>query len=82
MPRIVIRVGEDYIDELKARLAKYGITHGQLAREMGLKTPQVSRWINKRAQPRIDNVQKIEAAILAIRKRQGWRVPPRSEPAT
>lgn len=67
---ISFTITDDYTGDLKKRLAQYGISHGQLAREMGVQESQISRWFNKPVQPRLENVMKIEAAVAAIRKRQ------------
>ena len=69
-----ITISEDYTGDLRKRLKSYGITHGSLAREMGALESQVSRWFNKDMQPSIANVFKIEAAVVAIRKRKGIAV--------
>jgi predicted transcriptional regulator len=67
---ISFTITEDYTGDLKKRLAQYGISHGQLAREMGVQESQLSRWFNKPVQPRLANIMKIESAVAAIRKRQ------------
>lgn len=67
--KITFTISEDYTGDLKKRLAEYGISHGALAREMGILESQVSRWFNKPAQPRIGNIVKIETAVAAIRDR-------------
>lgn len=73
MPRqprqVTFTVTEDYTGDLKKRLEEYGISHGMLAREMGVLDSQLSRWFNKPVQPRLQNIMKIEAAVSAIRKR-------------
>lgn len=79
MKHIVINVaiGENYMEELRDRLQKYGITQGELAREMGINPTQLTRWFNtksdttgKHMEPRLDNVRKIELALLAILRRK------------
>lgn len=67
--QITFTITEDYTGDLKKRLQEYGISHGALAREMDVLDSQLSRWFNKPVQPRVANIAKIEAAIVAIRKR-------------
>jgi predicted transcriptional regulator len=77
--RIVINVaiGENYMEELRGRLHKYEISQGELAREMGVPPTQLTRWFNTKSEatgkpmePRLDNVRKIEFALLEILKRR------------
>jgi predicted transcriptional regulator len=63
-------ISADYTGDLKKRLAEYGISHGELSREMGVQESQISRWFNKPVQPRLVNILKIEAAVASIRKRK------------
>lgn len=74
---IPIEVDEDYQDSLLRRLEEYGITQREVAEEMGVHETQFSRWVARpsadtgRAMAiRIDNVIKIEKAILVIRARR------------
>ena len=82
MPRrqilIPVTIGEDYQTGLRARLHEYGILQRELCREMGIEESQFSRWIarpssytERAVSIGIDNVVKIEMAILAIRARRG-----------
>lgn len=66
---INVAVGENYVIELKKRIDKYGISQGQLSRESGIAATQLSRMFLHNMMPRMDNVAKIERAILEIRKR-------------
>lgn len=75
MPQITIQIGANYSKELKARLDKYSITQGELARESGTSASQVSRWITTGAIPRMENIQRIETAIINIRRRRQGREP-------
>lgn len=78
MPRIEISInlnpGEDYAGNLERRLAEYEITKSELARELDMTPPELSRYfsenLERRVQPRIDTVVKIEQAVLEIRRRQ------------
>lgn len=69
MPKITITITDDYTGDLEKRLREYGITHGMLAREMGIGEQQLSRWFNKPLQPRYENIVKIERAVAKIRAR-------------
>lgn len=72
MQRITINVSGDYTEDLKERLAKYSIGQGELAREMGVTAGQVSRWMTSDMIPRMKNIQRIEMAVINIRRgRQG-----------
>lgn len=66
---INVAVGEDYVAELERRLKKYGISHGQVARESGIAATQLSRMFRDNVMPRMENIAKIERAIIEIRKR-------------
>ena len=75
--RIEITVGKHYVDELKHRLLKYRIGRNELAREMGIPPSTISRWINRKHPetgeamiPNMRNIEKIETAILNIRRRR------------
>jgi predicted transcriptional regulator len=70
MPKFTVTISDDYTGDLKKRLAKYDISHGALAREMGVLESQISRWFNKPGQPNQKSILRIERAIAAIRKRQ------------
>ena len=70
MPKLTFTISDDYTGDLLKRLKSYGISHGQLAREMGVQDSQISRWFNKPVQPRIANIMKIEAAVARLRKAQ------------
>lgn len=86
MPVIPLYVGENYSEDLRVRLDKYGISQGELARELAPKLAtesetdpevalkstirQLSRWFNTPLQPSHKNIVKIEQAILAIRARK------------
>lgn len=65
---VPIDVGGNYTELLKERLQKYKISHGELAREVGVSPTQLSRWFNKPIQPRLEAIAKIETAIIKIRK--------------
>lgn len=80
MPRrrilIPIEIGEDYQTGLLRRLKEYGITQREVAHEMGIDETQFSRWVARNSPDtgrayaiRMDNVIKIERAIIAIRQR-------------
>jgi len=70
MPKITFTISEDYTGDLKKRLKQYDISHGALAREMGVLESQLSRWFNKPVQPNQKSIIRIEKAIAAIRKRK------------
>lgn len=87
MPRrrivIPIEIGEDYQTGLLRRLEQYGITQREVAREMGIDETQFSRWVarpsadtGKPMAIRMDNVVKIEMAIIKIRERMKRRKKP------
>jgi predicted transcriptional regulator len=73
MTEYKVSIGDDYTAELKRRLEKYDIGYGELAREMGTTTSQISRWMNSDIQPQLRNVTRIERAIVAIRARKAQR---------
>lgn len=68
--QIPLYLGDDYSGDLKRRLEKYGISHGELARRTGIDPSQLSRWFNTPLQPSQKNVVRIELAILEIRASQ------------
>ena len=70
MPRITIEIGEDYPTDLKERLARYNISYGEVSREAGIDMSQISRWMNSRASPRLESIQRVEIAIAKIRARR------------
>ena len=64
--------GEDYLKKLRRRLRRAGISYGELARELGLETTQVSRWMNLRVTDlRVSTINELEAAVAAIARRKG-----------
>jgi hypothetical protein len=65
--KITVTISENYTQELRERLDEYEISLGALAREMEIDRSQLARWFNTPMQPRIDNVVKIEVAILRLR---------------
>ena len=74
---IDIDVDEGYQVGLLKRLESYGIKQYQVADEMGVTPSQFSRWVARDSEYtgkpwsiRLDNVVKIEKAILAIRLRK------------
>ncbi len=70
MQKITIEIGADYFAQLKKRLAKYGISYGELSRESGIEVPQISRWMNTDVSPRLTSIQRIEVAVAQIRARR------------
>jgi transcriptional regulator with XRE-family HTH domain len=69
--RITVVIGGNYIKELDERLQKYGISHRQLAKEMGREESQVSRWFNKPdMSPSLKSIQRIEEAVAVLRTRK------------
>lgn len=70
MPKLSYTISEDYTGDLKKRLKSYGISHGALARELGVAESQMSRWFNTDVQPRNANIIRIEKAVAAIRRRK------------
>ena len=69
--KITVTISENYTQELRDRLDnEYHISLGELAREMEIDRSQLARWFNTDMQPRIDNVLKIETAILKIRAKR------------
>jgi predicted transcriptional regulator len=72
-----IHVDEGYQVGLVQRLQKYGIKQYEVADEMGVTSSQFSRWVARPSEYtgrpwsiRLDNVVKIEKAIIAIRIRK------------
>lgn len=61
--------GENYTDDLKARLAKAGISFGALSRQSGIDRSQLSRWFNTTMQPSLANVAKLERALEELTRR-------------
>jgi predicted transcriptional regulator len=79
---IPVTIGEDYQVGLVRRLKEYDISQREIVREMGIDESQFSRWVSPRGNVdtgravaiRIDNVVKIERAIISIltrREKQG-----------
>jgi predicted transcriptional regulator len=68
---VTLHIGEGYIKELKARLRKLGISHRQVALEMGIDPSQFSRWTTGKVAPRMNTVEEIETAIQRLVKKQG-----------
>lgn len=74
---VKLNLGKDYVDDLKKRLKKSGITYGELAREMsrlsgsGIGTAQISRWMHKRVRPNLTSVELIEASYARLSKAKG-----------
>lgn len=69
--RITVVIGSNYIEELEARLQKYGISHRQLAKQMGREESQVSRWFNRPEMlPSMKSIQRIEEAVAVLRTRK------------
>lgn len=66
---ITLNVDENYLDDLKRRLEKYGVSQRQLAREAGYEDTDISRMFRDGISPRLEKVVKLETAILEIRKR-------------
>lgn len=65
-----IKVGDEYIPDLKRRLKKAGVSHGMLAREMGWSASQLSRSFNKPMVPSGKTIARMETAFRAILERQ------------
>lgn len=63
MPKKKFYTGENYTDDLKARLEKAGISYGALAAQAGIHRRQISRWFNTAMQPSLTNVAKLERAL-------------------
>lgn len=65
---------QSYMKDLARRLKKFDISQGELAREMGVQHSQVNRWFRGKHRdsvpmiPSLANIEKIEKAILAIRR--------------
>lgn len=77
--KIIIEIDFDgtYQQSLLARLAKYKISHGALCREAKIDRSQFSRWVARLSDytgeamaPRLDNVLKIERALIILREKQ------------
>lgn len=77
--KIIIEIDFDgtYQDSLLARLAKYKISAGALCREADIDRSQFSRWVSRPSDytgeamaPRLDNVLKIERALIILREKQ------------
>lgn len=77
MPDVVvtIKIGASYPAELKERLARLSISHGELSRESGIGPTQISRMFNKDMVPTLANIERIEAAVERIRQRRGKEKP-------
>lgn len=61
--------GKNYTDDLKARLAKAGISFGALSRQTKIDRSQISRWFNTDMQPSLPNVARLEAAVEVLIKK-------------
>lgn len=74
---IPVTIGEGYQAGLLRRLQEYGIKQREICREMQIEETQFSRWVARPSEVTgravaigIENVTKIEMAILAIRNRR------------
>jgi transcriptional regulator with XRE-family HTH domain len=70
---IKLKIGENYMENLRERLTKYDVSQGELARQMDIAPAQVSRWFNhvneasgKPMQPSLESVYAIEEALIEI----------------
>lgn len=74
---IPVPIGGDYQSGLVRRLEEYGIKRREIAEEIGVHETQLSRWLRHESQYTgkaisigIDNVVKIETAIVKILDRR------------
>jgi ribosome-binding protein aMBF1 (putative translation factor) len=74
---IPVNVGEHYQDGLIRRLDEEGILRKDLAAEIGVDPTQLSRWLvrpspstGRNISIGIDNVQKIEEALIRLRAKR------------
>lgn len=70
---IEIKIGGDYMKDLRARMKAQNVSQGELARQMKLSASQVNRWFTKSERavmPTLDTIQKIERAMLSIALRR------------
>lgn len=76
-PRVTIVVGEGYIPDLIKRMDEASITPAELAREAEVSKQELSRWLNSRVRnPSMENVAKIEIAMINLRRRRSRRTTP------
>jgi transcriptional regulator with XRE-family HTH domain len=66
--------GYGFIELLKKRMARYGISQNVLAREMGKTPPEISRWFTKnparRVDPSLDTIEHIYKAMVRLTRRR------------
>lgn len=75
MPReivVKVNISASYIEELKGRLQRYGISHNELADQMAMDRGQMSRLMNKTKSglPRMETIQRIETAVVELRAKK------------
>jgi transcriptional regulator with XRE-family HTH domain len=66
MTPFIPSLGKSYTQDLRERLEDFGISQLELAREVGVDQTQISRWFNKKMEPRFQTIQKLEAALERI----------------
>ena len=76
MVMVTINFKEEYIEDLKKRMARHQISQAALAREMKppVTASQATRWFtknpNRRVSPELDTVRRIEEAMERLQKRK------------
>jgi predicted transcriptional regulator len=78
MVQVILRLGQDYIDDLVKRMKRLGVSQNALAREMGASPSQVSRWFTpnpeRKVSPEWATMKRIEEAMARLdarKRRQG-----------
>jgi len=61
--------GDNYTDDLRSRMLKAGISIGALARASEIDRSQLSRMFNRKMQPRLANVARLEQAFKELTKK-------------
>lgn len=59
---------ERYLEELRARMTRHGISQNQLAKQLGMYSSQLSRILNNPNPPRVATIARIEEAMAALVK--------------
>jgi predicted transcriptional regulator len=57
---------EEYLTDLKARLAASNITYTEVGVKMNVHASGISRWLTGKVEPRLSTMHEIEKAVAAI----------------
>lgn len=60
---------QDYIIKLKERMRSAGVSAAELSRTTGISPSQISRWFTTEVRPSLANIEKLERAMIRLKKR-------------